>query len=203
MSHNRKPDHRHLRRAAEALCGHDDAKDVAVAIQISNAIPFECRVFSAEEIAKEFAAKNSAKDPWVVIPCRTEDPELEKGQQRGFFVVVHDETSPSRPLKPECIDRRNIAGLKLVVSLIEGEPREVDLTAHLGQPEDKDRPRPMVDAIFLSFEALDKYLFPNLVITYGVNGAYELRERTKKKIVDDANTYCKDKDDRGTWRLNV
>jgi hypothetical protein len=201
---NKKPDHRHLRRAAEALSGRDDSTDVAVAVHLSEEIPFDCRVFPDMTSATTFTGQHSARAPWLVLECRTEDPELRSGPERGFFVVVHDETSPSHPLRPPCVDPRDIREMKLRLTLKNDQTVDINLTEHIAANHDKlQRPNPMIDAIFLSFEALDKYLFPNLVFTYGVNGANKLRESTKQTIEADANRYCKRKEDGQSWRLNV
>lgn len=186
---SRQPDHRHLRRAAEALSGRDDDRDVWVAVQLSERnVPFGCKVFDHQADAESFARTNSTP-PWVVIPCHSEPPELQSGTESRFFALVHDETSPLKPLYLPGVDRNKIKEMRLVVKLDDDQERELNLTAHLtGETQiNVSRPNPTVDAIFLTFEAMDKYVFPNLVQTYGTNGANNFRQRIKDRIQQDSN----------------
>lgn len=182
----RQPDHRHLRRAAEALSGRDDDQHVWVAVQLSErVVPFGCKVFDSQADADNFAVTNSTEaNPWRVIACHSEPPELQSGTESRFFALVHDETSPLKPLYLPLVDRNEIQEMRLVLRLNDGQEYELNLTAHLTRDTqiNVSRPNPTVDAIFLTLEAMDKYVFPNLVQTYGTRGANNFRERIMRDL---------------------
>lgn len=185
----RHPDHRHLRRAAEALAGRDDDTDVWVAIEVADELPFDCRVFDSAADAHGFADAHSTETtPWAVLPCHSEKHELSRGKESRFFCLMHDETSPITSHYAAGVDRKDITGMRLILDRKDMPPHEIDLSAHLNKykGQNLDRPTPVVDAIFMSFEAMDKYVFPNLVLTYGTRGANTLRQRIKKELEDAA-----------------
>jgi hypothetical protein len=185
----KQPDHRHLRRAAEALSGRDDDTDVWVAVHVTDEVPFGCLVFDTLELAQEHVDRKARLGAtWVVIPSHSEVPELSTPTEKRFVVVTHDETSPLTATYVPGVDPDQVQGMSLLLDLGHGAEMRVPLTAHLqGQPDaNVDRPKPTVDAIFLTLEAMDKYVFPNLVYTYGTPDARLLRRRMIAKLDADA-----------------
>jgi len=180
----RFPTHRHLRRVAEAVAGLDEDTDVWAIVQISDQIPFNCEVFDDEQQAVNAAVSKPGR--WVVIPAHSEVPDSDADR---FFAVTHDVTSPTETHTSPDIERSRIRGFRLIVEVLHDDgkihDKEIDLSSHLRhRPTGPDKwpAHGNIDAVFFSVEAMDKYMFPNLVMTYGTRGANTLRQRALKQL---------------------
>jgi hypothetical protein len=106
---------------------------------------------------------------------------------------MHDWWSPLVPWRGDKYIRRDdVESLTLLVHIKgEDKPVAVPLTELLnaerakrpGGPQSKKGAKP--DAIFFSFEALDKFLFPQLAATYGVMGAWQMRTGVRNQLGDE------------------
>jgi hypothetical protein len=125
-------------------------------------------------------------DEWAVIASRTEAPELPKpAGGSSLFIILHEIWSPLVAHVEPNLTRESVSGFSLLVHRNDGGS---DVTIPVSQilrariPDLPHRPEAEIDAMFLSFEAMDKFLFPNLVATYGVNGANEMRDDLKRQL---------------------
>lgn len=202
MAPVRGPDQRHLRRVGDAAAYEDSNKDIIVAVELENRVPFGAAVFdpSDPELGEKLAALKVGDADWHVIPCRTERSDIRRAEVRGnFYFILHDWWSPlvswTRDGNSPPIQRADIGSLDLVVRGKDGrELATADLTGLLRERRRQQlaeralEPEPaQPDAIFFSFEALDKFLFPQLASTYGVKGAWQMRNRLRRDIGDDTS----------------
>ncbi|MEP6764902.1 MAG: hypothetical protein ABJB66_11350 [Gemmatimonadaceae bacterium] len=193
----------HLRRAAEAVAGKADDKNHWVAIDLASAPPYAVEVSDTAANARAARKRRQlAKGAnWGVIPCRSEKPEAIHlpTNQVGFFFVDHGEYSPMGLATDMSINREDIIGFELVViTKVKGRD-EVRTAVTLPEEDIRGQKVGLPDAIFLSFEAMDKYLFPNLSGVYGVNGANQLREELAEQIVKRFSPQTASKD----WKFRL
>ena len=187
----KRPDQRHLRRAADAAAFEDSNKTVTVAVELKNTAPFGAVVFDPPpaDLDAAIAELNEHNDfPYVAIECTTEKPAIRNPAVRdSFYFVEHDWWSPLVSWSDPSVKRADIASLTLVAKDKDGK---VLANVNLGDELRKKNPRSKTwpDAIFFSFEALDKFLFPQLVGTYGVQGAWTERNRIRREIGDEVRS---------------
>ena len=188
------PDQRHLRRAADAASFEDSNKPVTVAVEVKKSAPFNAVVFDPppQDIAAEIDKLNESGDhPYVAIQCRTEESALRSEAVRNSaYVIMHDWWSPLASWRTsKGVQRANVAEYVLQLKDSDGQLLdEVSLTNELRLRNQRQADRVQPDAIFLSFEALDKFLFPQLASTYGVKGAWTERNRIRRELGDEVKT---------------
>ena len=193
------PDQRHLRRAADAVAGEDSNQDRVVAVQLNRTAPFDAFVFDPSKVDVDTEVGKLNQDfEWAKIPARAEQSALNPEVRDSLYFVVHDWWSPLVVLQSK-VKRARVAKLRIVAEDDEGNVLvNVDLTEELRtrardtdakhtqafRPRDDsaEPPSSRPDAVFFSFEALDKFLFPQLVSTYGVTGAWTMRNDIRQQI---------------------
>ncbi|MEP7384690.1 MAG: hypothetical protein ABI910_23670 [Gemmatimonadota bacterium] len=191
----RKPDQRHLRRAADAAAGRDASGDLFVLVELRKSPPFDVLVFANEaEATERLAEKTRAANGdrrslfWTVIPCQAEESAFLSHEVDGAVnLVLHDWWSPLLAHKL-AVQRADVGDY--ILHVMNNVKRDevmatVNLTELLRQQRKTvgDR-QAQIDALFFSFEAADKFLMPHLAGTYGVKGGWQMRNLLKRDLGD-------------------
>lgn len=186
-----------VRRIAEALDGFRTGDVVYVVLQAGGDAPLAARVVVGERELAERAAANLSQAtgrPFIVAGpfTTTRDQTMDRDVTLGYAVVVHE--PESYPLHRNVGYFGDATGIEEVWLEIKarggGTPARVKL-APSPTPDVTGIPRslPDVDAVFLSFAAVDKFLIPYYARLYGAAASAEIRKRLAREAEEERQKF--------------